>query len=140
MFGVLLIGVSLRLITMGYPLSDGHTVDWSDFFPIILMGLGGMLSLVVFWAIKGKIALVELRDDSVVIRKNGDRRTVTWRDIAAVSQIQLVQPPLYRLRLRSSEEAILFNTDARYFQALGFTGDLSKMGRLIQKKKHEFRL
>lgn len=134
--GILILGVTLR-VAISSELSSG---DWGQLIPLLFMALSGIGAIAIFLIINHRIAMVEISDRLLVISKNGERRAASWTDIGAISQIQLVQPPLYRLRMRSSEETILFNTDFRYFQIFGFTRDLSQMGRLIEEKKQEFKL
>jgi len=112
----------------------------TDFITTIIMGLLGLLSVLVFFIIKDKFAIVELKNQTIIIKQNGEEKTVNWLDVASVSQIQFIQPPLYKLRTKNSEETVWFNTEPKYVSLNGFTSDLSEMGELITKKKRELGL
>ena len=112
----------------------------TDFTTTIIMGLLGLIAILVFFVIKDKFAIVELRNQTITIKQDGEERTLNWLDIDSVSQIQFVQPPLYKLKTKDSDETIWFNTEPQYISINGFTSDLSEMGELITKKKRELGL
>ena len=112
----------------------------TDITTTIIMGLIGLLAILIFFVIKDKFAIVELKNQTITIKQNGEERTVNWLDVVSVSQIQFIQPPLYRLQTKDSDETICFNTEPRYVSINGFTSDLSEMGELITKKKRELGL
>jgi hypothetical protein len=112
----------------------------TDFTTTIIMGLIGLTVLLIFFVIKDKFAVVELGNQTITIKQNGEERTVNWLDVVSVSQIQFVQPPLYILKTKDADETIWFNTEPKYISINGFTSDLSEMGELIAKKKRELGL
>jgi hypothetical protein len=112
----------------------------TDLTTTIIMGLLGLIAILVFFVIKDKFAIVELRNQTITIKQDGEERTLNWLDIDSVSQIQFVQPPLYKLKTKDSDETIWFNTEPQYISINGFTSDLSEMGELITKKKRELGL
>jgi hypothetical protein len=112
----------------------------TDSFTTIIMGLIGLILVLVFFVIKDKFAIVELRNQTITIKQNGEERTLNWLDVVSVSQIQFIQPPLYKLKTKDSEETIWFNTEPKFVSINGFTSDLSEMGDLIAKKKRELGL
>ncbi|MBI3218008.1 MAG: hypothetical protein HYZ44_00700 [Bacteroidetes bacterium] len=112
----------------------------ADFTTTIIMGLLGLIAILVFFIIKDKFAIVELKDQTITIKQDGVERTLNWLDVDSVSQIQFVQPPLYKLKTKDSDETIWFNTEPQYISINGFTSDLSEMGELIAKKKRELGL
>lgn len=112
----------------------------TDSFTTIIMGLIGLILVLVFLAIKDKFAIVELRNQTIKIKQNGEERTLNWLDVDSVSQIQFIQPPLYKLKTKDSDETIWFNTEPKFVSINGFTSDLSEMGDLITKKKRELGL
>ena len=112
----------------------------TDFTTTIVMALLGLLAILVFFVIKDKFAIVEIKNQTITIKQNGEERTVNWLDVVSVSQIQFIQPPLYKLKTKDSDETIWFNTEPHYVSINGFTSDLSEMGELITKKKRELGL
>jgi hypothetical protein len=112
----------------------------TDLTTTIIMGLLGLIAILIFFVIKDKFAIVELRNQTITIKQDGEERTLNWLDIDSVSQIQFVQPPLYKLKTKDSDETIWFNTEPQYISINGFTSDLSEMGELITKKKRELGL
>ena len=112
----------------------------ADSFTVIVMGLLGILAIIVFFAIQGNFAIVELKNHTITIKQNGEERIVNWLDVTSISQIQFIQPPLYKLKTKDSEDTIWFNTEPSYISINGFTSDLSEMGELIAKKKRELGL
>jgi len=112
----------------------------TDSVTTVIMGLIGLLLVLVFFVIKDKFAIVELRNQTITIKHNGEERTLNWLAVDSVSQIQFIQPPLYKLKTKDSEETIWFNTEPKFVSVNGFTSDLSEMGDLITKKKRELGL
>jgi hypothetical protein len=112
----------------------------TDSFTTIIMGLIGLILVLVFFVIKDKFAIVELRNQTITIKQNGEERTLNWLDVDSVLQIQFIQPPLYKLKTKDSEETIWFNTEPKFVSVNGFTSGLSEMGDLITKKKRELGL
>lgn len=134
---VMMIGPALSFVFPDSVEINGKT-GTMDFATAIIFVLLGLLSMLVFLLIKDKFAIVELRSQTLTIKQNREVRTLNWSDVASISQIQFVQPPLYKLKTKDSEEIIWFNTESKYVSFNGFTSDLSEMGELITKKKREF--
>jgi hypothetical protein len=111
-----------------------------DLTTTIIMALFALIAILIFFVIKDKFAIVEIRSQTITIKQGGEERTVKWLDIESVSQIQFIQPPLYKLKAKGSDETIWFNTEPKYISVNGFTSDLSEMGELITKKKRELGL
>ena len=109
----------------------------TNFTTTMIFVLLGLIALLIFFIIKDKFAIVELKNQTITIKQNGDERIVSWLDVVSVSQIQFVQPPLYKLRTKDNDDTIWFNTEPRYISVNGFTSDLSEMGDLITRKKKE---
>jgi hypothetical protein len=109
----------------------------TDLTTTAIFGLLGLIAILIFFAIKDKFAIVELKNQTIIIKQNGEERAVNWLDVTSVSQIQFVQPPLYKLKTKDNDETIWFNTEPRFVSVNGFTSDLSEMGDLIKKKKRE---
>jgi hypothetical protein len=138
--GLLLMIVSV--ISFVFPDSveiNGETGS-TDSITTIIMGLLGLIAILIFFAIKDKFAIVELKNQTITIKQNGEERTMNWLDVVSVSQIQFIQPPLYKLKTKDSDETIWFNTEPKYVSVNEFTSDLSEMGELITKKKRELGL
>jgi hypothetical protein len=144
-YAFLVVGILIAIvpvISFVFPDSveiNGETGS-TDLTTTIIMGLLGLIAILVFFVIKDKFAIVELRNQTITIKQDGEERTLNWLDIDSVSQIQFVQPPLYKLKTKDSGETIWFNTEPQYISINGFTSDLSEMGELITKKKRELGL
>jgi hypothetical protein len=144
-YAVLVVGLLILVVpVISFVFPDSVEINRetgsTDFTTTIIMGLLGLLSILIFFAIQDKFAIVELNNQTITIKQNGEERTVNWLDVVSVSQIQFVQPPLYKLKMKDSDETIWFNTEPRYISINGFTSDLSEMGDLITKKKRELGL
>jgi hypothetical protein len=111
-----------------------------DLISTVIFGLFGLIAILVCFAIKDKFAIVELKNQTLIIRQNGVEMIVNWLDVTSISQIQFVQPPLYKLTTKGNDESIWFNTEPKFISINGFTSDLSEMGELIKKKKRELGL
>jgi hypothetical protein len=144
-YAFLVVGILIAIvpvISFVFPDSveiNGETGS-TDLTTTIIMGLLGLIAILVFFVIKDKFAIVELRNQTITIKQDGEERTLNWLDIDSVSQIQFVQPPLYKLKTKDSGETIWFNTEPQYISINGFNSDLSEMGELITKKKRELGL
>jgi hypothetical protein len=113
------------------------SIDWTT---AVIMLLLGLIAVLVFFLIKDKFAIVVLENQTITIKQNGEERTIDWLDVMSVSQFQFVQPPLYALKTKDSDQTIWFNTEPKYISINGLTSDISAMGKLITKKKMELGL
>lgn len=141
----LIAGLSIMIIpVISFVFPDNVEINGetgsTDSITTFIMGLIGLLLVLVFFVIKDKFAIVELRNQTITIKQNGEERTLNWLEVDSVSQIQFIQPPLYKLKTKESEETIWFNTEPKFVSINGFTSDLSEMGDLIAKKKRELGL
>ncbi|MGC3946495.1 MAG: hypothetical protein QM762_18555 [Chryseolinea sp.] len=108
-----------------------------DLVLTVVTSLVSVLFFLFFLLIKDKFAIVELSNQSIKIEHLGEEDVIPWRDIEYVKLIQFVSPPLYRLKVKSWDETIWFNTQPHYFEFNGFVSDQSDMADLIKKKKRE---
>ncbi|WP_157963325.1 hypothetical protein [Algoriphagus litoralis] len=144
LFKYCLLGVSI-LLTLGAILSwfapESMTVNGQpgtrDSLTTLTFGLIAITALLVFLLIRDKFAIVEMGNQTIKIKHNGQDKTVSWLEIEEVKLIQFVYPPLYKLRTKDSEKTVWFNTESNYISVNGFVTDISDMGDLIKKKKRE---
>jgi len=108
-----------------------------DISTTMIFGLIGVLAFLFFFLIKDKFAIVELGNQTIKIKHNGQDKSVSWLDVEEIKLMQFVYPPLYRLKTRDSDDTVWFNTEPSYLSVNGFISDLSEMGDLIKKKKKE---
>lgn len=111
-----------------------------DPWTTIIFALCGLLTFLVFLLIRDNFAIVALGHQTVEIRRNGQRKTISWLDVEELRLIQFVYPPLYKLKTKGCDDTIWFNTEPRYISIGGVVTDMSEMGRLIQRKKKELRI
>lgn len=104
----------------------------------IVFGIFGVILIVLFFSIKDKFAFVELKNQSITIKQNGEVKAVQWLGVNSISQFQFIFPPLYSLN--NKDKTIWFNTEPNYISVGGYTIDDSDMGNLIKKKKRELSL
>src|SRR5688572_12159438 len=82
-----------------------------DIATTIIFGLFSILAILIFLAIKDKFAIVDLGNQTIKIKHNGQDRSVSWLDVEEIKLIQFVYPPLYRLKTKDTEKTIWFNTE-----------------------------
>ncbi|MCH7413579.1 hypothetical protein MM213_08795 [Belliella sp. R4-6] len=103
----------------------------------LFFGMIGIICFPLFIAIKDKFVVVKLGGQNVTIKNGENERKINWMDVESLSLIQIVYPPLYKLKVKGDEKVYWFNTENEFIKASGFVKDLSDMGDLIQKKKRE---
>ena len=103
----------------------------------LVFGMIGIVSFLIFIAIKDKFVIVKLGGQNVTIKNGENERKINWMEVESLSLIQFVYPPLYKLKVKGDEKVYWFNTENEFIKASGFVKDLSDMGDLIQKKKRE---
>ncbi len=103
----------------------------------LVFGMIGIVSFLIFIAIKDKFVIVKLGGQNITIKNGENERKINWMEVESLSLIQFVYPPLYKLKVKGDEKVYWFNTENEFIKASGFVKDLSDMGDLIQKKKRE---
>ena len=101
------------------------------------MSLFAVFVFLFFLLIKDKFVIVEMGNKTIRIKHLGEEEVVSWMDVEQVKLIQFVFPPLYKLKVKSWDGSVWFNTEPRYVSFNGFVTDRSDMGDLINKKKRE---
>jgi hypothetical protein len=126
--------MSVPLISFAFPEAvqlNGETGAMSP-LEFIVSGIIGVILIVLFFLIKDKFAVVEIGNQTITIKHNGDVKTFQWLEIESISQFQFIFPPLYSLKIK--DQTIWFNTEPKF---ISVGGDTSEMGNLIRKKKRE---
>lgn len=129
--------MSVPLISFAFPEAvqlNGETGAMSP-LTFIVFGIIGVILIVLFFSIKDKFAVVEIGNQTITIKHNGDVKTFQWLEIESISQFQFIFPPLYSLKIK--DQTIWFNTELKFISVGGYTTDNSEMGNLIRKKKRE---
>ncbi|MBT1706446.1 hypothetical protein [Chryseosolibacter indicus] len=108
-----------------------------DLLTTLIFALIAVIAFLVFLLIRDKFAIVELGNQTVKIKHNGQDKAISWLEVEEVKLIQFIYPPLYKIRIKDSDETIWFNTESNYISVNGFVIDTSDMGDLIKKKKRE---
>jgi len=129
--------MSVPLISFAFPEAvqlNGETGAMSP-LTFIVFGIIGVILIVLFFSIKDKFAVVEIGNQIITIKHNGDVKTFQWLEIESISQFQFIFPPLYSLKIK--DQTIWFNTEPKFISVGGYTTDNSEMGNLIRKKKRE---
>ena len=147
LFKYSLLGVGIMLIIsaiVSWIAPESMTINGQpgtqDITTTMIIGLMGVIAFLVFLLVKDKFAIVELGNQTIKIKHNGQHRSVLWLDIEKIELIQFVYPPLYRLKTKDTEDTVWFNTKPNYLSFNGFVADLSEMGDLIKKKKRELEI
>lgn len=137
LLGAGLIVMSVPLISFAFPEAvqlNGETGAMSP-LTFIVSGIIGVTLIVLFFLTKDKFAVVEIGNQTITIKHNGDVKTFQWLEIESISQFQFIFPPLYSLKIK--DQTIWFNTEPKFISVGGYTTDTSEMGNLIRKKKRE---
>jgi hypothetical protein len=94
--------------------------------------------MIIFWLLmKDKVVEVRLGGQNITIYEDDEEEQINWFDIEKLNQLILVNPPLYKLKIRGREGYYLFVTQP-FSISFGFgTHDMSEMGNFIKKKKSE---
>lgn len=135
-----LIVMSVPFLSFVFPKAvelNGETGAMSPIISIVF-GIIGAILIVLFFSIKGKFAVVEIGNQTITIKQNGEVKTFQWLEIDSISQFQFIFPPLYSLKIK--DQTIWFNTEPKFVSVGGYTTDKSDMGNLIRKKKRELSL
>jgi len=93
----------------------------------------GVLSLLLFFALKDKFAYAVIDPSKVIVISSKKRGRYSWSEVK-IKQIQFLYPPLYKITL-PDEKQLFFNSENKYVSfSFGLVIDLSEMGRLIKQK------
>jgi hypothetical protein len=108
-----------------------------DLLMTTIFALLAILALLLFLLVRKKFAIVELGNQTIKIKTNGQDKPISWLEVEEIKLIQFVYPPLYKIKVKNDESTIWFNTEPEFISISGFVRDTSEMGRLINKKKRE---
>lgn len=111
-----------------------------DLLMTAIFGLLGILAFLVFLVVRNKFVVVEMGNQTIKNKTNGQDKSISWLDVEEVKLIQFLYPPLYKLKVKGEDNTIWFNTEPNYISISGFVRDTSEMGRLISKKKRELEI
>ena len=90
--------------------------------------------------IKDRFVTVSLGGQNITIDYGGEKEKINWTEVEKITQLKLVTPPLYKLKIKNNEHTYIFVSQP-YSISLGFgTIDTSDMGAFIKKKKRELRI
>lgn len=107
---------------------------WSTAIIVLIGILVGLLPLLY----TNKLVLMEVGSQTIRITKDDNSvLEFTWMEVDTVNMVPFIFPPLYKLRIKDTDDYYLFNTTRWGAQFLVFTWDWSDMGTLIRKKKEE---
>lgn len=85
----------------------------------------------------GRLVRLEIRDGGFVLDDSREEEFVKWDQVEAIKIIPFFTPPLYKMRLKDREKAVLFVTGKTYVSVFFFSLDYSEMGKLIKAKKRQ---
>jgi hypothetical protein len=108
-----------------------------DFSTTVIFILIGILIGLIPFLYMDKLVIVDLNNQRIKIIQGDNIFEVNWLDVETIKMLPTIFPPLYKLRLKNSEDYFLFNTTRWGAQFMVFTWDWSDMGVLIKKKKKE---
>ncbi|WP_192347369.1 hypothetical protein [Algoriphagus sp. Y33] len=137
LLGIGLLVIFVPLLSFVFPSAVELNGEAGVMSPITtsVFGIIGVILIVLFFSIKEKFAVVEVGNQTITIKQNGEEKIFEWLAIDSISQFHFIFPPLYSLKIK--DKTVWFNTEPKYTSVGGYTTDHSEMGNLIRKKKRE---
>ena len=138
--------MSISFGLLGYFNSNILTINGQrrqlDETELLISLIVGLISLVIFFAIKHKFVIVDLDGNKVTIKRSDEIITVNWTDVKFVNKIPFIKPPLYRVRLKNTDKTYLFTTqpNLKLVRIGSSLFDNSEMGNQISKMKKELNI
>lgn len=141
-FGLTMMSISFGLLSYFIPNmvtinGQKRQLDETDLLISLIVGL---ISLVIFFAIKHKFAQVDLAGNKVTIDNSYEIIEVSWTDVEFVKRIPFIKPPLYRIKVKNMNKTYLFTTQPKFFRVGNSVVDTSEMGNRISKMKSELEI
>lgn len=113
---------------------NGELGSLSIFGLITFVALANAV-LIPWLVIKDRLIQLEVNNSGLLIYSDGKIEKVDWHQVERISQIVLVHPPLYKLKLREQDDYYIF-IPRPFFISIGFwVWDISPMGKFIKQKK-----
>jgi len=143
-FGISIMSISFGIL--GYLIPNMVKINGQrgqlDETELLIFLIIGLISLVIFFAIKHKFVLVDLAGNKITIIKNHERIEAKWTDVKFVKKIPSIKPPLYRIKLKNIDKTYLFTTQPNFkiIRIVGTIFDDSEMGNRISKMKRELEI
>lgn len=138
-YGIFVFGGMLVFIPLLLQFADNVTVngvpgrpDIWETIPFALIGILIILFGILFFH---KFVIVQMNKEVLRIWKGDHKIEVSWLEVESVTQLPMVNPPLYKLRLKNYGSYFLFNTSRWGVSFVFFNFDWSDMGTLIRKMK-----
>ena len=141
-FGLTMMSISFGLLSYFIPnmvTINGQKRQLNETELLIFL-IVGLISLVIFFAIKHKFVLVDLAGNKVSINNFHEVIESKWTDVDFVKMIPFIKPPLYRIKLKNLNKTYLFTTQPKYFRIGSSVVDRSEMGKCISKMKRELEI
>ena len=106
--------MSISVGVLGYLFPDiakingvRRQLDQTELLMALILGL---IFLILFFAIKHRIVLVDLGSNSIKIIKPKEIMEANWMDVKFVNKIHFIKPPLYRIKLKNTKNTYLLTT------------------------------
>ena len=136
--------MSILFGLLGYFIPNMVTINGQkrqlDETDLLISLIVGLISLVIFFAIKHKFAQVDLAGNKVTIDNSYEIIEVSWTDVEFVKRIPFIKPPLYRIKVKNMNKTYLFTTQPKFFRVGNSVVDTSEMGNRISKMKSELEI
>ena len=136
--------MSILFGLLGYFIPNMVTINGQkrqlDETDLLISLIVGLISLVIFFAIKHKFAQVDLAGNKVTIDNSYEIIEVSWTDVEFVKRIHFIKPPLYRIKVKNMNKTYLFTTQPKFFRVGNSVVDTSEMGNRISKMKSELEI
>ncbi len=97
----------------------------------------GCIMLLLWLSIKDKVVQVRLGGQNITLYLQDTEAKVNWFEVESLEQVPIVNPPMYKLRVRNRPGYYLFISTSFSINIGGGVYDASDMGSFIRKKKKE---
>lgn len=138
-YGIFVFGGLFFFIPLALQFADKVTVngvpDNPDIWDTIPIALIGILIILFGFVFFHKFVIVQMNNEVLRIWKGEDKIEVSWLEVESITLLPMVNPPLYKLRLKNYGSYFLFNTSRWGVSFIFFSFDWSEMGTHIRKMK-----
>ena len=138
-YGIVIFGDLFVVVPLMLQFGDNVTVNGvpgkPDIWETISLGLIGILIILFGILFFPKFVIVQMNNEVLRIWKGEHKSEVSWLEVESITQLPIVSPPLYKLRLKNYGNYFLFNTSRWGVSFLFFSFYWSDMGTLIKKIK-----
>ncbi len=138
---LIFIGIVIIIAAILKFYNPDYITDWTK---LTIFSTIGIILIALNFIIYEKFKLVKVSHQKLMYLDKLEWKEVKWTEIDEIYRVRFISPPIYRAKIKTTSQILLFPTESSYnhteinggpFQLII---DHSKMGEIIKKAKTDY--